>query len=179
MEINKIAKNEAEEIRERINLIPVEGCIDAFVYYMHGGSKNSFEQKFIHELYQNSRTLEKKLVRLKYANFSTKELIEQLEHVEIEGVYSLDSRDGSDEVVHWYEYFVSCAEFNPIMKEYMHDILNKLVHEENRTLKEKELQALKTTLMEHEAKLTRCNQNRIDLKESIAKTKERLKELEY
>lgn len=141
--------NIVNTLREKINSIQLEGCVDSFVKYIEDAIENkdtSFESKFKQELLNNYGQVILKIRMKKYQDKTNGELLEYIEEMIFEdnGSIRYDTENYSIQEV--FEFWAiedidACDE----IKHYMTQTLDRIAEEANKTAEQKEIDAAMAT----------------------------------
>lgn len=135
--------NVVNRLKEMINSIPVEGCVDSFTNYLEEGADNnsSFESKFKRKLFNDYEQVILRTYMKEHQNKSKEELLKSIEDLIYDSGTCIRSDVENYSVEEVFKYWsVTDADAHEIIKDYMLETLDKLVEEINKTAKDKEIE---------------------------------------
>lgn len=148
--------NVVNRLKEMINSIPVEGCVDSFTNYLEEGANNnsSFEGKFKRKLFNDYEQVILRTYMKEHQNKSKEELLKSIEDLIYDSSTCIRSDAENYSVKEVFDYWpVTDADAHEIIKDYMLETLDKLVEEINKTAKDKEIEEIKTCFVNSKAAL--------------------------
>lgn len=149
LEMNKyFGSNVVEGIREKIDNLSLQGCVNSFINYISDEvgniDKNTFEGKYVSKLYDNYGDVFADVYMKKYENYSREELFRQLRLTYTDYLGSMASDISNENPKNVLEYWpITDADAYNIIKSFMTKHLNELVDEVNKTTEESKIEKLK------------------------------------
>lgn len=172
MTITEIFKNnEVETIRNTINNMPVEGCVDKFISYINNIQDNSKDFSTI-EYHFGKRVLddyEKLLINIiikeRYIDKSKDKLIEEIKQLYMEGIYGITDKcyDEMNDELKYYDN----ALCHPVIKEYLTKCLDDVLTELRETGKNKKKLQLETDIANARKLIERTESNLNQLEKEL------------
>lgn len=151
LEINKYFENNViAGIKDKINNLSLEGCVNSFINYISDGidniDKNTFEWKYVSKLCDNYGDVFADVYMKKYENYSREELLKEVRTIYTDDLISMANDICNESPKNVLEYWpITDADAYDIIKSFMTKHLNEIVAEINKTAKETEIENLKKT----------------------------------
>lgn len=144
MIIDKMFINESKPLKERVENLPMENCIDNYFNYLDSKSEG-LEQKYINKLNNRAKAFIAKIELKAIKDKDIDEIKKMYTDIIWNGYYGICEKPWSD-VADDYSCTYSCSDIYKDIKQEMTDALEELLTELNTSEKEKKLNIIKRDL---------------------------------
>lgn len=180
MKIDQIFINESENIKNRIENLPVENCITNYFEYLET-SAEGFEKAYIKKLSDRAKKFIEKIEMINLKDKTIDEVRKMYVKMVWDGFYGFCEKPWN-EIADDYIYYYGSEKLYKYIKQEMKEALEELLDEMNTSRKDHKIAELRNKIEFRQNELNTIDreteQKKVQLSKEISKLKEQLEEIQ-